>query len=357
MLFSFWLNRQVPTQRTLDDPLNSIKIRIALSVLKYAASIGILSWLIYSRQDQFQQFFDQEKNLWWLGAALITMTLAFSISYFRWHQLANAIRLDLSIQEAVKLGFIGAFFNIVAFGVVGGDSLRAFYAARTKRDRVPEAILSVFIDRAIGLMVMCGFAGVAWQLNKWIGQTADSASATKEQLAIASVCNTAGVLSIAAAIGLVAFLYYPNFRKLALFRALTKLPKVGDLIDRGMEAAALYSTNRGIVGLAVLLSVATNVLFATTIWLVSLGVTSTSPSLFEHTVFAPIAMVANSIPLPGGVGGMEVALAAMYESYGASGGVIVAICYRLCILFVSLIGWLVWLTGNTKIDTSTVPIE
>ena len=64
-------------------------------------------------------------------------------------------------------------------------------------------------------------------------------------------------------------------------------------------------------------------------------------------VMAPIAMLANSIPLPGGVGGMEVALSAMYESYQASQGVIVAICYRLCILFLSLIGWIIWLTGGS----------
>jgi hypothetical protein len=43
---------------------------------------------------------------------------------------------------------------------------------------------------------------------------------------------------------------------------------------------------------------------------------------------------------------MEYALAAMYESYGASSGVIVAICYRLCILFVSMLGWIIWLVGG-----------
>jgi uncharacterized membrane protein YbhN (UPF0104 family) len=79
-----------------------------------------------------------------------------------------------------------------------------------------------------------------------------------------------------------------------------------------------------------------------------MGVTDTAPSFGEHLVVAPIAMVANSIPLPGGVGGMEAALTWMYESYEASGGLIVAICYRLCILFVSLIGWIVWLTKGSE---------
>lgn len=327
-----------------------------VTILKYAASVGILVWLIYSRRDQFSTFMEQDKNLWWLATAVCTMLVAFSFSYLRWHRLANAINLDLTVKEAAKLGFIGAFFNIVAFGVLGGDSLRAFYAARSKKDRVAEAILSVFIDRAIGLMVMCGFAGIAWRINVILG---GGSGETKEQIAIAGICNTAGLLSIVGATVLVLFLIYPGIRKAAFFQAFTKLPKIGGLIDRGMEAAALYSTNLGAIVIAILFSIATNTLFATTIWLVSLGVSEGAPSFAQHLVMAPIAMVANSVPLPGGVGGMEFALSSMYESYEASGGVIVAICYRLCILFVSLVGWIVWLVGGNemRVESSKQALE
>ena len=315
-----------------------------LAILKYVASVGILAWLIWSRREQFTTFFEQEKNLWWLAISLFTMTLAFLLSYIRWHRLANAIRLDLTLAEAVKLGFIGAFFNFVAFGVVGGDSLRAYYAARSKKDRVPEAILSVFIDRAIGLMVMFAFAGIGWQLNKMFGFGA--AVVGEDQATIGRICNIAGLLSGVGAITLLSFLMFPNIRKASPFRALAKIPKIGGLIERGMDAAALYSSNKMTIVFAIMMSIGTNLLFATTIWLVALSVSPGPPTFVEHLVMSPIAMVANSVPLPGGVGGMEFALAAMYESYGASGGVIVAICYRLCILFVSLIGWIVWIVGG-----------
>ena len=320
--------------------------KTVITILKYGASIGILTWLIYSRKEQFSAFLEQEKNLWWMAAALLTMNLAFAVSYMRLRLLANAIRLDLSITEAVKLGYIGAFFSLVAFGVVGGDSLRAYYVARSKKDRVPEAILSVFLDRAIGLMVMFGFAGLAWQLSQYLsdGSIGDS----KELLAIGSVCNTVGVLSLIGAAILTSFLLFPGIRKAAPFRVMTRIPKIGELIDRGMEAAALYSQNRITIFGAIGCSIVTNCLFATTIWLVAQSVSELAPSYAQHMVMAPIAMLANSIPLPGGVGGMEVALAAMYESYKASGGVIVAICYRLCILFLSLIGWIIWIAGGSQ---------
>ena len=320
-----------------------MKPKTLLTILKYLASVGILAWLVYSRRDQFAAFGEQEKNLWWIGAGCITMTSAFTISYLRWRCLARAINFDLSLKESVRLGFIGAFFNVIAFGVVGGDSLRAWYAARANKDRVPEAILSVFIDRAIGLMVMFAFAGIAWQICKLTG-TLDGAA--EKQATIAGICNTAGVLSIIGAVILLCLLLFPNVRKAAPFQTLTRIPKIGGLIDRGMEAAALYSENRTSILVAIFCSITTNLLFATTIWLVATGVCTSPPTFIEHLVMAPIAMLANSVPLPGGVGGMEWALSAMYESMQTSGGVIVAICYRCCILFVSLIGWIVWLLGG-----------
>ena len=322
-----------------------MKSKHLITILKCVASIGILVWLIYSRREQFAEFLAQEKDLTWLAIALVTMNCAFIISYVRWKMLANAISLELSIKEAVKLGYIGAFFSLVAFGVVGGDSMRAYYVARSKKDRVPEAILSVFIDRAIGLMVMFGVAGLAWQISKYL--SGGSVGDTKELLAIASICNTAGILSLIGAAVLTSFLLFPGIRKAAPFRAMTRIPKIGDLIDRGMEAAALYCQNRLAIFAAIGCSMVTNCLFATTIWLVAQSVSESAPSFAQHMVMAPIAMLANSIPLPGGVGGMEVALSAMYESYQASQGVIVAICYRLCILFLSLIGWIIWLTGGS----------
>ena len=320
-----------------------------ITVLKFLISFALLGWLFYSRYEQFETFWHQEKNLWWLLAAQVTMVLAFMFSYIRWRQLAHAIRLELTIPQAIRLGLIGSFFNVIAFGVVGGDSLRAFYVAREKKDRIPEAILSVFLDRVIGLLVMLGFAGIAWRFNVYF-LTGD-VQLEEKQLAIASICNTAGILSICGFLGLFSFVFFPSIRSWPIFTPFERLPKIGDLVRRGMDAAALYSERKRVIGTAIFLSICTNLLFAATIWLVSNAVSTQHPSFLEHGVISPICMVANSIPLPGGVGGMEVALSTMYESYQATGGLIVALCFRICILLVSLLGWFVWLRYASEVPT------
>ena len=307
-------------------------------IAKWVISIAIISMLVVSRKEELLQFFDSQKRYHWWAVGLITMTAAFTISYVRWHQLANAIDLKLKLSDAIKLGFIGAFFNVVAFGVVGGDSLRAFYAAKHSPGRTPEAILSVFIDRVIGLIVMCGFAAVAFLMNGIPGEPSTDKSA------IEFVCIFAGCASIAGVMVLLVMLYFPGLKETRLFQSLIGIPKLGGALESVMDAAALYSKRKSVVPLAMFFSLCTNLLFGITIYLVALAIAPEVPKIGDHFVIAPIAMVANSLPLPGGIGGMEAALAYLYSCFGNAGGILVALGYRLCILFVSLIGWIVWLT-------------
>ena len=114
--------------------------KMLILIAKWVVSIAIISMLVLSRKEEMLEFFDSKKRYHWWIVGLFTMTGAFTVSCIRWHSLANAIELKLTVAEAIKLGFVGAFFNVVAFGVVGGDSLRAFYAVRHSPGRAPEAI-------------------------------------------------------------------------------------------------------------------------------------------------------------------------------------------------------------------------
>lgn len=281
-----------------------------------------------------------------MALAFVTMLMAFLASYIRWQQLSSAIGLELDAAAAIQLGFIGSFFNVVTIGVVGGDSLRAFYAARHSPGRIPEAILSVFIDRVIGLIVMFGFAATACWFNGIPGEDSIKKSA------IEFGCNFAGVCSMCGCVALLVMLFVPGLKHWKVMRWAVGLPKAGALLERVMDAAALYGKRKIVIVIAIALSIITNTMFSITVYLVGLAITPSPPSLGDHFVMAPIAMVANSAPLPGGIGGMEAALAYMYSSFGRAGGFLVALGYRLCILWVSLIGWGVWLMSSNRLKSA-----
>jgi len=70
---------------------------------------------------------------------------------FRWWLLLRTQSIFIDFWAAVRLNFLGLFYNNFMPGSVGGDFLRAWYVTK-HTDKRFEAVLSVFVDRIIGLL-------------------------------------------------------------------------------------------------------------------------------------------------------------------------------------------------------------
>lgn len=68
---------------------------------------------------------------------------------FLW--MVRAQEIELSTWEAMKLVYAGNFLNFVALGSTGGDVFKAYYVS-THTDRKTEAVTTVFLDRAVGMV-------------------------------------------------------------------------------------------------------------------------------------------------------------------------------------------------------------
>ena len=72
-------------------------------------------------------------------------------------------------------------------------------------------------------------------------------------------------------------------------------------------------------------------------------------------------MVANAAPLPGGLGGMELAMDFLYDAFSYQTGVIVAFALRFSLLCVSAIGAAFWFMNRSQIadalDSAVEQIE
>lgn len=325
--------------------------RHTVTLLKFGISIAILGYLfVQANQDeQFQRLFETKKNWWWVLVALLSCLAAHLVAYVRWHVMAKAVGFKLTIWEAIKIGFIGTFFNILAFGVVGGDSLRAFYAARRAKSKVPEAIASVFADRIVGLMAMCGIAIVAYHLKDF----SDEVSIHWRKLAaIKYTMNVATVLFIAGVVGFIGIFFSPRIREWSWIQRLGKVRWVGPIFNRVMDVIALYRNSPGAIVKTFAMCAVTNTLFALTIYAIACGIVDTHPTFPNHFIIAPMSMVANAVPLPGGLGGMEFALNFLYQGFSheavpSENGFVVAIGFRFSLLLVSLIGLGVWFAYRT----------
>jgi len=102
-------------------------------------------------------------NLWIFAAALGLYIISQVIFALRWYVLLKVQRIEIGFWAAVRLHFLGLFYNNCLPSSVGGDLLRAWYASR-HTDRKVEAALSVFIDRLVGLTGMVIMAGLFFLL-------------------------------------------------------------------------------------------------------------------------------------------------------------------------------------------------
>jgi hypothetical protein len=91
-------------------------------------------------------------NLGVFTAALGVFIVCQLMIAFRWWLLLRTQSIFINFWPAVRLHFLGLFYNNFMPGAVGGDLLRAWYVTK-HTDKKFHAVLSVFVDRVVGLLV------------------------------------------------------------------------------------------------------------------------------------------------------------------------------------------------------------
>src|SRR5690606_19748337 len=99
---------------------------------------------------------DLELLLLSVGLIIVGSLLAI----YRWTLLLRAAGVETGVWRAVSLTFIGLFFNTVMPGLTGGDLVKAVYIARDHRKKKTEAILTVLLDRVLGIAGLALVAGL-----------------------------------------------------------------------------------------------------------------------------------------------------------------------------------------------------
>src|SRR4030042_561022 len=101
-------------------------------------------------------------NLWIFAAAIGFYVIGQLIFVARWSLLLKVQSISIGFWPAVRLHFLGLFYNNCLPGAIGGDLPRAWYVTK-HTDKKLEAALSVFVDRIIGLIGMIIMAfGCYW---------------------------------------------------------------------------------------------------------------------------------------------------------------------------------------------------
>lgn len=138
----------MPKARTKKSKYLFMCVRIAVVV---CGIIWAISWL--GRENRWKNLVEifRQLNLWVFAAALGIFTLGQIIVALRWWLLLRTQSIFINFSAAVRLHFLGLFYNNFMPGSVGGDLIRAWYVTK-HTEKGFEAALSVFVDRVIGFL-------------------------------------------------------------------------------------------------------------------------------------------------------------------------------------------------------------
>jgi glycosyltransferase 2 family protein len=278
--------------------------------------------------------------------AIGLLTIAMAVVVTRWWRLLALVGCRTRWFGVVRLTLLGYFFNLVVPGLTGGDLVKAVIAAKENPGRRPDALVSVAVDRLVGLAALAGLATVVILLS---GETF-------------AVLRAPLLFCLGG--GVVAVLLYANpfLRRLLrvgrLFDWLFDRLPLGDKLRSLDRAAVLYLRHPLEMVVALGLSLVNHVLVILALFALGSafgGADQGSLGLREYFVATPVANIVSALPLaPGGWGLGEAAYKHLFEMVGGSGtiGVAISVTFRLILLGFGLLGGIYLLLPGGKAEVA-----
>jgi glycosyltransferase 2 family protein len=133
-------------------------------LLKFALAIAILWWLFRSGKIDFNAI----KRVWAPGSAALILGLVFCgylTIAIRWNWLLTSQKIVITYYQTLRLALIGLFFNFALPGGVSGDLVKAYYIARNHPEQKMTTVISVGIDRFLGVTAMMAMAFIVMSFD------------------------------------------------------------------------------------------------------------------------------------------------------------------------------------------------
>ena len=226
--------------------------------------------------------------------ALMGGTLVVGMA--RWRMVLRVQGLELPFNRVAEISLVAHFFNSFLFGTAGGDVMKAYCAARETHHKKTEAVVTVFVDRVLGLWAMLVFATVMILPN--YGLFLKSGLRTPAAFVVAMTAAASGFVFLAFRGGV--------SKKWSGARDwLRRLPK-GEWLERSLDSCRKFGQERGFVRRVFALSTLVNLLCVLQFYVLAHGLPKADVPFLALCLVVPMIICISALPLaPGGVGVRE----------------------------------------------------
>lgn len=321
--------------------------------LRIAVVVCGIGWGIYwvskgQRWADLKQIFAQ-MNLWIFAGTLGIFILGQILIGLRWWLLLRTQSIYIGFWAAVRLHFLGLFYNNFMPSSVGGDLIRAWYVTR-HTSKMFEAVLSVFVDRVVGLLSTLVIAGFFYLL--FLRGRGAVIPSGEQHSVLDSIAAHRGLVLWAASVLLVAFCILLLFKngRMIFIKILSSIRMHGiRIINKLKNAIFIYCSSPLTILAAFGITVFLQLMTITGFWFtgVNLGV---DVSIKYYFVFFTLTWVLGAIPVSiGGAVVVEVLLASLFIRFAGVAAVpasALALCQRAVWMLASLPGAVIHLSGT-----------
>ncbi|MBN2589062.1 MAG: flippase-like domain-containing protein [Sedimentisphaerales bacterium] len=309
--------------------------------------VGVVLAIIWASQEQRWRKLTQIGPLAFIFS-LIIFIIAQILIAFRWRLLLKSQMISIPFLSAVRLHFLGLFYNNCMPGSVGGDLIRAWYVTK-HTDKKFEAALSVFVDRIVGLFstfVIAVFFYLVFLQGKSLGISSREDSGLFDSIYRHRmlIIGLAGIIML-----VIAGLMLYKKSRIKLKNAFFKISKrVLEAIIKLKTAIILYCKKPLILFSAFGLTIFIQLMTITGFWFIGLSL-GIEANIKYYYVFFTLTWVLGAIPVSIGgavvVEGMLIILFTTYAGVNKDAALALALSQRFIWLLSSLPGAVIHLVG------------
>lgn len=201
--------------------------KVIVTIIQAAVTLGLLYWLFrdpQKRAEMWEALKHAEKS--WFFAGLLAYALVEILGAWRWHILLRVQDIRIKFWRVLQLFMIGVFFNLFMLGAVGGDVVKIFYLLKETSKQKATALLTVFMDRLVGLIALIVVSAIIVGPQYQIFLKSPTTKALLVSLALVLLGAIGGILFSFVITG---------------FKLVHKLPKHLPLHDKLVEMSVAYN--------------------------------------------------------------------------------------------------------------------
>lgn len=278
-----------------------------------------------------------EMDVLWLALAQVCFFVANLTIVSRWWRLLALAGCPTRWWTALRLTFLGLFFNNVLPGATGGDVPKGLMIAKQNPGRGADALMTVLVDRIFGMVALAALALLVILL------VPTPFDALRPGLLIGLTAVVLGTVLYAT----------KRLRRLLGLTALVDRLPLADKLRSLDRAALLYLQRPGGMAIAFAFSFVNHVLVTLGVIVLGRALGVQGVRMLDYFVLVPVANLVSAVPLaPGGWGIGELAYSGLFRMIGASAamGVAVSVSFRLSQLVQSLLGGIFLLLPGSRTE-------